>query len=87
MSRLGAECFQMQEEISVRERANQQKLLEMQRKAHRESFVSMFRGIPCQLAAGAAHDLYCSNGDLLALLAILCGVDNQDYHPGVPWEQ
>ena len=47
----------------------------------------MFRGVPCQLAAGAAHDLDCSNGDLLALLARLCSVDTRDYHPGVLWEQ
>ena len=59
----------------------------MQRKAQREGFVSMFRGVPCQLAAGAAHDLNCSNGDLLALLFRKCSVENQDYAPGVPWEQ
>ena len=59
----------------------------MQRKAQRESFVSMFRGVPCQLAAGAAHDLNNSNGDLLALLSRLCGVDSRDYNPGEPWEQ
>ena len=85
MSRMVAERFQYQEEIAAWERANQQELREMQRKVHRESFVSMFRGVPCQLAAGAAHDLDCSNGDLLALLARLCGVDTQNYHPGVPW--
>ena len=53
----------------------------MQRKAQREGFVSMFRGVPCKLAAGTTHDLNCSNGDLLALLFRLCGVENQDYAP------
>ena len=73
--------------LTLRRIANQQELREMQRKAQREGFVSMFRGVPCQLAAGAAHDLNNSNGDLLALLFRLCGVENQDYAPGVPWEQ
>ena len=82
-----AERFQFQEQIAARERANQQELREMQRKAQREGFVPMFGGVPCQLAAGATHDLNNSNGDLLALLFRLCGVENQDYGPGVPWEQ
>ena len=87
MSWIVAERFQFQEQIATRERANQQELREMQRKAQREGFVLMFRGVPCQLAAGAAHDLNNSNGDLLVLLFRLCGVENQDYGPGVPREQ
>ena len=35
----------------------------------------------------SCHDLNCSNGDLLALLGRLCGVESQDYHPGILWEQ
>ena len=87
VSQIVAEHLDFQEQIAARERANQQQLRDMQRKAQRESFVSMFRGVPCQLAVGAAHDLNNSNGDLLVLLFRLCGVENQDYGPGVPWEQ
>ena len=79
--------FNSRRKLLLGKRANQQELREMQRKAQREGFVSMFRGVPCQMAAGAAHDLNRSNGDLLALLFRLCGVEIQDYAPGILWEQ
>ena len=87
VNQICAERLQFQELTAARERANQLQLRDIQRKSRREAFVSMFRGVPCQLAAGAAHDLNNSNGDLLELLSRLCGVESQDYGPGEPWEQ
>ena len=87
MGRFVAERFQMQEEVTAQEEANKHKLLIMQRKAHRESFVSMFRGVPCNMATGTAHELDCSNGDVLALLARECVIDDREYSHDLPWEQ
>ena len=61
VNQIVAERLQFQELTAARERANQLQLRDIQRKSQREAFVSMFRGVPGQLAAGAAHDLNNSN--------------------------